>query len=343
MYLQLASHIRVGLDEEGLSVGFGSRQLHFAEHIPEILTVLADCLDAKTEEEIQDLALRELGTEAEQVVKALLSHNVLTASIERHEGRYSRPHLYYTMNGQDPIAVQKLLSQSRVTLVGAGGIGTHLATMLCTHGVGEIDLVDEDTIELSNLTRQWPFKEEDIGKKKVDALAHYLRERNSDCRINTASVRIVEANVSKALGHTRSLVVASADENSVARVVQNYCIDQDIPYINVGYVNDIPVWGPFYIPGRSGCLNCLPTARKQAQDPIIDKKLKEINQRYRTPSYGPTNATAASLASYDIISFLGWGAHPKSHGRRIGLYPETMTFSYLQAEPERIKCRCQKH
>ena len=78
---------------------------------------------------------------------------------------------------------QQKISDSRVVIIGAGGLGTSLATTLAGMGVGQLGIVDFDRVELSNLHRQFTYTEKELGRKKVAVLAEFLEERNPDCQI----------------------------------------------------------------------------------------------------------------------------------------------------------------
>ena len=69
---------------------------------------------------------------------------------------------------QVDLAGQARLKESRVLIVGAGGLGTPASQYLAGAGVGSIRLVDDDHIALSNLPRQLAFAEDDIGQLKVE-------------------------------------------------------------------------------------------------------------------------------------------------------------------------------
>ena len=68
----------------------------------------------------------------------------------------------------------KIIYQSRILLVGAGGIGCELLKNLVLTGFGEVHIVDLDTIDLSNLNRQFLFRQEHIKKSKALVGAHTL-------------------------------------------------------------------------------------------------------------------------------------------------------------------------
>lgn len=104
--------------------------------------------------------------------------------------RYSRNHLFYNLYGADHLLVQKKLLSKHVTIIGCGGIGSHISYLLTTAGIGKITLVDNDIIEVSNLNRQFLFTEQDIGKKKTKILSRELKKRNSLIEINTIEINI---------------------------------------------------------------------------------------------------------------------------------------------------------
>ncbi len=79
----------------------------------------------------------------------------------------------------------KKLKSSRVAVFGIGGVGGHLAEALVRSGVGEIDLIDDDTVSVSNINRQAVASFSAVGKPKVEAARERFLDLNPDCRINT--------------------------------------------------------------------------------------------------------------------------------------------------------------
>ena len=80
-------------------------------------------------------------------------------------------------------AVQRLRA-SRVALFGVGGVGAAAAEALARGGVGEIDLIDNDTVSISNINRQLCALESTLGKLKVDVVADRLRDINPSIKVN---------------------------------------------------------------------------------------------------------------------------------------------------------------
>lgn len=90
---------------------------------------------------------------------------------------------------------QRRLLDSRVLVVGAGGLGSPILMYLAAAGVGTIDVVDFDTVDLSNLQRQIIHRQADVGEPKVDSARRALEALNPDVRIVTHQVRLGEANI----------------------------------------------------------------------------------------------------------------------------------------------------
>ncbi len=83
-----------------------------------------------------------------------------------------------------PEAMEKLRT-SRVAVFGIGGVGGYAVEALVRSGIGELDLIDDDRVCLTNLNRQLHATHKTIGQYKVDVAAERVREINPDCRVNT--------------------------------------------------------------------------------------------------------------------------------------------------------------
>ena len=85
---------------------------------------------------------------------------------------------------------QLKLKNSKVCVVGTGGLGHPIITRLTAMGVGTLRIVDRDVIELSNLHRQTLFDEDDVGQVKVEVAAKKLKKLNSECNIEALTVSV---------------------------------------------------------------------------------------------------------------------------------------------------------
>ena len=104
--------------------------------------------------------------------------------------RYSR-HLILPEVG---IEGQVKLKDSKVLLVGTGGLGAPLALYLAAAGVGTLGLVDFDTVDSSNLQRQVIHGTSDIGRKKLDSAEDSVRELNPNVRVVRHEVALSSEN-----------------------------------------------------------------------------------------------------------------------------------------------------
>lgn len=216
------------------------------------------------------------------------------------------------------------MQRAHILILGCGGIGNLISVALATSGIGKLTLLDDDIIELSNLTRQFLFKRTDIGYKKTLTLKRELLARIEDLEIDTfeerASYSVLE-NIKDV-----DLIVLSADSQDCLPLVNQFCSEKKIPYINIGYVQDIAVWGPFYIPEVTGCVYCQDIL---ATDKRINEKsynnLKALNSNHQAPSNGGVNMLSASLGLLDILKFLGDFGTVHSKNKRLGLWTHNLT------------------
>lgn len=236
--------------------------------------------------------------------------------------RYSRNHLHYQSHGMDPAVIQNKLADKTVVILGCGGIGNHVSAMLATSGVGKIILIDDDTVEITNLTRQILFTEEDVGEPKTTVLRRELMRRNSLIEITE-----IRMSVNKPLDIDRipkaDLWIVSADEPyQLIYWINKWCVENGQTYINSGYVNDIAVFGPFYIPNKSGCYACNASVGDlpSEEDEVINSSCKAINDNFKVATFPPVNALSASMCANDAIKFLGGYGELLSSNRRIGIW-----------------------
>ena len=101
--------------------------------------------------------------------------------------RFDRQLRYFSDITTGPTAseCQEMLANSRIAVLGVGGLGGWSALNLACVGIGEMLLVDFDRVELSNLNRQVLFSEADIGRYKAVAAGERLRGFNSAMRVET--------------------------------------------------------------------------------------------------------------------------------------------------------------
>ena len=95
------------------------------------------------------------------------------------------------------ISGQKKILNSKVLIIGIGGLGCPLLTYLAASGVGKIGIVDYDKVEISNLNRQTLFAQSDVGKFKVNQAKKNIKKINSKIKILTFNIKLNETNIKK--------------------------------------------------------------------------------------------------------------------------------------------------
>ena len=91
------------------------------------------------------------------------------------------------------------LRNAHVLVVGVGGVGAYAAEMLCRAGVGELSIVDADTVNVTNINRQLPAMHSTVGRLKTDVLGERLRDINPDIRLHELPMYLKEEEVSSLL------------------------------------------------------------------------------------------------------------------------------------------------
>lgn len=308
-------------------IGIGSKQT--AIESPEVWECIIDLAEyVKGRPTLEMLQAFDEKSTVPGTLKYLLdNHFIIKDSSLTNTSRYNRSLYYYQSIGLSPEKVEVALKSSEVIILGCGGIGNHIGAALASNGIGTINLVDGDYIELSNLTRQILFDENDIDDRKVDVLARRLRERNSECQINTFDLHINSIDDLGLLPDC-DLIVVSADSPGIVNIVNRFCVENKKSFINVGYMNDIAVWGPFFIPGQTGCYACgsLRTGILSKEKKISTNKTRidELNQDFKSATFPPINATASALATSDIIRFLAGSRSIASVNKRVGFHDLTL-------------------
>jgi sulfur-carrier protein adenylyltransferase/sulfurtransferase len=140
--------------------------------------------------------------------------------------RYAR---HLTLPGVG-IEGQQRLAAASVLIVGAGGLGSPAAMYLAAAGVGHIGLVDDDTVDLSNLQRQLLHTTERVGQQKVTSGAETLRALNPLVQVTPVAARCTSATAA-ALMDGYDLVIDGSDNFSTRYAISDACVAAGVPYL----------------------------------------------------------------------------------------------------------------
>ncbi|MBY0612490.1 MAG: molybdopterin-synthase adenylyltransferase MoeB [Beijerinckiaceae bacterium] len=117
---------------------------------------------------------------------------------------------------------QQKLKAAKVLVIGAGGLGSPLIQYLTASGVGEIGVVDDDTVSLSNLQRQVLFGADDVGKPKAHIARSAMQALNPHVQITPIEQRIDEGNARRIIA-SYDLVADGSDNFATRYAVSDAC------------------------------------------------------------------------------------------------------------------------
>ena len=141
--------------------------------------------------------------------------------------RYAR---HLILDQIDELGQQKILS-AKVLVIGAGGIGSPTLLYLTAAGVGEIHIVDMDTVDLSNLQRQVIFQTHDLNKPKVNAAVESLCKLNAEPKLVPHQIRIDETNAASLISDM-TLVIDGSDTYETRQLVARFCLFNKVPLVS---------------------------------------------------------------------------------------------------------------
>ncbi len=140
--------------------------------------------------------------------------------------RYSRQILLPAID----VAGQECLFDSKVLVVGAGGLGSSAIYYLAAAGVGEIVVFDDDEVDLSNLQRQIIHSEGSVGKAKVDSAKTAVEALNSNIVFKAVNQKATKALLEKYIEST-SVVVDCSDNLDTRLMVNEVCVEHRTPLV----------------------------------------------------------------------------------------------------------------
>ena len=144
----------------------------------------------------------------------------------RERRRYSR-HLLIPEVG---LSGQERLRAARVLVIGAGGLGSPALQYLAAAGVGRIGIVDDDTVDETNLQRQTIFADRDIGKRKAVVAAERLHELNPLIDVDALSLRF-DARNARELVRVYDVVLDCTDRFPTRYLINDACFLEGRPEV----------------------------------------------------------------------------------------------------------------
>jgi adenylyltransferase/sulfurtransferase len=186
---------------------------------------------------------------------------------------------------------QKKISESKVFIAGAGGLGTPVAAYLTAAGVGTLIICDHGRIKISNLNRQIFYKESEINRKKVEVLSEKLAYLNSSVKIVPIAESINEDSVVKLLADA-DIIVDCLDNIKTRMILNNHIIKTSQPLIHAG-VSGMSAQVTVIHPPHTPCLQCIYTHLEGT-----------IKEDLSPPVAGPVCSIAGGMQALEVMKII---------------------------------------
>ena len=195
------------------------------------------------------------------------------------------------------------LNSLRVVVVGAGGTGSPLATMLARSGVGELIIVDGDVLEDSNLNRVRGYRQDDVGQNKAETLAGFINSLNLTCNAKAIPAYLHESPEALDALSSADVVFGCTDDTTGRDILNQAVYYYALPLFDLGLTGKIDVdedGDPFLadhrgrisliLPEHGTCLRC--------QGVITDAKLKYEEAIRKRPELADLDAETLEKEYY---------------------------------------------
>ncbi len=166
--------------------------------------------------------------------------------------RYSR-HLLIPEVGEEG---QLKLLDSKVLLIGAGGLGSPASLYLAAAGVGRIGIVDADVVDESNLQRQIVHSTESLGEPKVESAKRAIEALNPDVEVVAYKERLTSENIERILADGWDVIVDGADNFPTRYLVNDASVWHGIPLVH-GSIYRFEGQVTVFKPHEGPCYRCL--------------------------------------------------------------------------------------
>jgi molybdopterin/thiamine biosynthesis adenylyltransferase/DNA-binding transcriptional regulator YhcF (GntR family) len=184
---------------------------------------------------------------------------------------------------------------ARVMVVGAGALGNEVLKNLALMGVGNLFIVDFDTIEAANLSRSVLFRAEDNGQKKAEVAARRVKELNPDVH-----VQYFHGDVNTALGlgvfRRMDAIIGCLDNREARLSINRFAYRLNKPWVD-GAIQELFGLVRVFVPGQGACYEC--TLTEQAR--------REMSLRYSCPLLARQNILLGKVPTTPTISAIVGG------------------------------------
>ena len=185
---------------------------------------------------------------------------------------------------------QKKILESKVLIVGGGGLGCSVADSLCRAGVGTIGIIDNDRVSISNIHRQSSFTSKDVGKLKVKILKEKIKSINPEIKIVIYKEKITKSNIVKIFKNF-NIIVDGSDNFKTKFLLNEY----SLKYKKILIVGAISKFDghifSFNFKKKTPCLKCF--YQTDISDEILDCESEGI--------LGPVAGIVGNIQASEVL------------------------------------------
>jgi len=255
--------------------------------------------------------------------------------------RYARQ-LPYLGDMGDARDLQRRLAGAHIVILGCGGLGTWTIAALASTGVRRFRVVDDDSVELSNLNRQILYGFADVGREKVAATASWLQAFDDRIEVHAEATRVDGIETVRALLDGADALVLAADSPPyiLGRWVNAACIAEHVPFITAGQLPPMVKIGPLYEPAHTACFECHERALRRDSHAYDQYVSRAQTTSHRGATLGPASGIVGTLLAMEVMHLL-IGVRPASAGAALTLDLRTfeMRRQSIRRDPDCPTCK----
>ncbi|MEV0269461.1 ThiF family adenylyltransferase [Hamadaea sp. NPDC050747] len=295
------------------------RRMYLQDHDGSLAVLLGLLAEARPRDELQaGLSAQGFDVSEEQLSAVLATLDEMgvlidadgdetldEATRERHQSNLRYYDLFASLE-HTSAAMHAAAQQSRVLLLGAGGIGSGILQSLVGLGVGQVTVVDQDQVETKNLARQFVYGLAEVGRPKVYAAQDWAKAYSSGTSIIPVHARVTDVATVLELGADADIVVCAIDSPEDIRLIVNEaCFALGIPFVAGGLnYSTLSYWS--VEPGRSPCWQCL-ALHRTAEAAVLPEVLRQ--EAYLAPASvnratGPMAQLMCGLMAMEVMRYL---------------------------------------
>ena len=213
------------------------------------------------------------------------THNIDNIWLQKHQKHALMPAV-----GIDGLLA---LKKSHIGIIGLGGLGCFAGTLLAMAGIGKLSIIDHDTIELSNLSRQMLYTPKDINQYKVHIAQKKLLDLNPDIEINISTKKLTAQNTTS-FPENCSILLDCTDNTTTRQTINNLCIASKTPLLSCSVIQTSGLLCLLdFSTQESPCYACLFPSSNSTESSCIDSGV-----------FSPAVGIMGSMQASEALKFL---------------------------------------